>query len=582
MAVPALPVWTIPPNWKQPIVERLEWLSDVLTSRSGAEQRRAVRLTPRRFFEFRINPLDNVRTFLDLWLHRLGDNECLLPLWHDHARLSATSASGTSRLNFDNTYREFVTDGFAILWSDPFTFEVVEISAQDDTGLDLAAPLGVTWNQRASLFPLRRAFADPEVTSRALTSRVGECTMEFGVSESNPFDGGAETLPLLNGHPILTLEPNRLEGLETQYRRIMDEIDLQIGLRKRYDEGGRAFQTQFYNWRAKGRQERYELRQLLYRLNGRQKALWLPSFNDDVKLTAALGAAQNYIHVQQIGYAYTGGAGSGREYLTMLDDTGTRRYIRVTGTGVAPGVTQERLNLSAVAGFNAAAGRTASFMDMVRLDSDELEITHYHDSDGLCEVSAPLKAFKNSRVAPAILVLPTEAADMLNYTCGDPEPDNSCAPEYYQPVFDGWYVEWRVDYGLFETPYDREPGWYVRSANWVDLFYSGAPSAYWENGGHILIWDTSPTGCYFIVRERSANSYAPQERRLRLQFNSGGVPAGTRAQVSMKRWDDPFPGYGGTLSPLANSVFWAPNTSWSTGNPFDVRGLWPDDWYFNF
>ncbi len=577
MAVPVIPVWTIPPNWKVPIVERLEWLSDVLTSRSGAEQRRSIRLTPRRHFEFQINPLDNVRTFLDLWLHGIGDEECFLPLWHDHAKLTAAAAAASSRLNFDNTYREFVTDGFAILWTDAFTFEVVEISGQDAGGLDLAVPLAVTWNQKASVFPLRRAFLDPEVTSRALTSRVGETKMEFSVNEANAFEGGAETLTLYLGTPVLTIEPNRLDALETQYRRIMDEIDLRIGLRERYDEGGRAFQTQFYNWRVKGRQERYELRQLLYRLNGRQKAVWLPSFNEDVKLTAALTAVQNYVHVSKIGYAYTGGAVAGREYATLIDGTGTRRFVRFTGTGVAPDTTQERLNLSAVSGFAAPAGTTASFLSKMRLDSDELEITHYHDSDGLCEVSAPLKSFKAARVAPAILILPTEAAEMNNYICGEPEPDNSCVPTYYQPEFEGFYTEWRVDYGVNELPYDKEPGWYVRSANWVNLFYSTAPSAYWANGGHILIWDI--VNCYFIVRERNAAAYAPQERRLELQFNSGGVPAGTRAQVSIRRWDTEF---ASSLSPMASSVFWAPNTSWSTGNPFDVRGLWPDNWYFYY
>jgi hypothetical protein len=45
-----------PPNWKNGITETLEWLSDVLRNSYGAEQVRALRLSPRRTFEVTFNP----------------------------------------------------------------------------------------------------------------------------------------------------------------------------------------------------------------------------------------------------------------------------------------------------------------------------------------------------------------------------------------------------------------------------------------------------------------------------------------------------------------------------------------------
>ena len=47
-----LPVFAFEPNWRDGVTETLEWLTDVLQSKiSGYEQRRSVRITPRRFFE---------------------------------------------------------------------------------------------------------------------------------------------------------------------------------------------------------------------------------------------------------------------------------------------------------------------------------------------------------------------------------------------------------------------------------------------------------------------------------------------------------------------------------------------------
>ena len=68
----ALPLWTFPPNWNSPIKETLEWLTDVLQSPSGAEQRRALRLAPRRSFTFEVLVHQAQRTRADLWAHVLG------------------------------------------------------------------------------------------------------------------------------------------------------------------------------------------------------------------------------------------------------------------------------------------------------------------------------------------------------------------------------------------------------------------------------------------------------------------------------------------------------------------------------
>jgi hypothetical protein len=63
-----LPVWSIKPNWVNGIREKLSWLTDVLASSYGTEQRRALRLSPRREFEMTFNPVDEARSYFDLFL----------------------------------------------------------------------------------------------------------------------------------------------------------------------------------------------------------------------------------------------------------------------------------------------------------------------------------------------------------------------------------------------------------------------------------------------------------------------------------------------------------------------------------
>ena len=41
------PLWTIRPNWRNGVLERLEWLTNVISGETGVEQRRSVRPSPR-------------------------------------------------------------------------------------------------------------------------------------------------------------------------------------------------------------------------------------------------------------------------------------------------------------------------------------------------------------------------------------------------------------------------------------------------------------------------------------------------------------------------------------------------------
>lgn len=435
-----LPVWSIPPNWSTPVTERLEWLTDVLQSRSLSEQRRAIRLTPRRFFEFVINPVDRVRSYMDQWAHRISDERMLLPLWYAKGRLEEAALAAATTLVIDTRWMEFEGYELALLYADPFTYEVVEINMVSEDSLTLATGLADAWPAGTTVYPLRRAYMDPEINLSNLTSRVGESTLSFMVDDENPYDTGAEVLAVHDGYPVIMLEPNRMDALEQQFGRVMEELDLRIGRVRRFDENLRSYQTQFYNWQAKGREEHHKLRQTLYRLKGRQKGVWLPSFNADIVLASNLTALQNQVTIDKIGYHLLGGPIAGRDRVMIRDNTGTLRVVRVNGSANVSDTT-ERLNLTANAGFAADSGRPGSFMSLVRLDQDAIEITHHTDSEGVCEVSAAFRSFSQARVAPALLIQETVTGAMSDGECGE-AVDVPC-PLFF-PVFDGWDYELSV------------------------------------------------------------------------------------------------------------------------------------------
>ena len=412
-----LPVWSIRPNWAGGITERLEWLTDVLVSRSGSEQRRAARLSPRRSFEMTVNPLDNQRSFTDLFLHRLASEEMLFPLWHDSAKLDAEVTSGDVAIPFDNTYREHAVDQCAILYQDAFTWEVIYIDAMDDNGLTAATPVTYTWPAGTKVFPMRAARLTAESNFSALTSRVGEAQLLFTMTRENDFTEAAAFDLTLGGRPVMVKEPNRSESLDQAYQRLVTELDNPSGRKKVVDVPGRSFVTQLHNWMCVGRQEHFEMREFLYYLRGRARSVWIPTFNDDLKLARSSAAGSSLLDIDKIGYAYTGGSVAGRNVVWFKRTSGYEIAV-ISTTGAALAADEERLVLATPLANAYAPGQLASFMDVARLDQDTIEIQHHTDSDGVCEISGAFRTFRDARDPSGTIDDPIPAAVMTATPCG--------------------------------------------------------------------------------------------------------------------------------------------------------------------
>lgn len=393
--IPAIPVWSIRPNWREGIRETLSWLTDVLDSTNGTEQRVSLRLSPRRSFEMLFNPIDDARSYFDLFLHRMASIEFFLPLFHDKAKLDDLRTVGDTDIPFDNTYREFETGGYAILLGDsPFEYEVIEITAQDASGLTVA-PLVGEWRKGTTLHPLRIARLADETALSALTSHVGQSTLLFTLVRANDFAEGVWSGVSYEDRPVLTVAPNRREPLDVNFLRKAVTVDNDLGIPYLADEANRAFQTQIHSWLIRGRQEHAEFRSMWYRLRGRSQAIWLPSFNDDVIVARDADMADTTLDIKKIGYQYTGGAITGRNHLYFRRE---EMAMKIVDVGVPLSLDEERLELEEVIGVDIPAGRKGCFLEAARLDQDEVEILHYTDTSGTSECQVAFRSYQDERI----------------------------------------------------------------------------------------------------------------------------------------------------------------------------------------
>lgn len=548
-----LPVWPFMPNWRGGIIERLTWATGVLGSDSGAEQAFSSRLSPRREFEATFNPVDDVRTFFDLFISELGGQEMMIPLWHDVHKTTAVAASAATRIDCHTEYGEFVAGGMAILvGADPWSHEVVEIEAVDGTGLDIVDGLSAEWLAGSVILPLRRSRLDLQPSMSGITSKVADSTLLFALNQANDLpDLGAWSGMTLDGYPVLERETNWIEPVEMGFSRIMETEDNGTGIPFMRDLAERAFRTKKHIWHLRGRQDNWEFRQFLYRMGGRRVPIWIPTGNRDMVVAANAAAGANNVQVRRVGLSYVGGPQPGRDrFLARTADGSQARTIGSMGVPSLP--TYERINVTANLTYALPAGTVLSFLEIMRAEGDSIELLHHTDVEGMTECTINFRSFSNTRnpAGSNFLPLPTGVKQVTG--CGEPaEGENPCIP----PAFDGWYIQIRV--------------------NWINLI-SAEPNLgcylYRGEGTSVDRYETVAQQ-YIEWRQDWPGSYDAQGCVLQSQFG-GGTTSATKGQVVYRRWDEtnwhvasPLPG---SDSPDEGGGWW------------DVYNVGPVTQLFNF
>lgn len=160
------------------------------------------------------------------------------------------------------------------------------------------------------------------------------------------------------------------------------------------DLSGFAWTMQSHAWRLFGRTERAAHRSLLYGLQGRAEALWLPTGMDDLEVLETIGETALTLTVVACGVTRSLRQQAGRRHvrIELVDGAVFHRAIEASNElTLANGDLAERLRLDAALGRTITPERVrlVCWMALVTLAGDTVELRHHADSDGLldCAVS---------------------------------------------------------------------------------------------------------------------------------------------------------------------------------------------------
>lgn len=387
--------WTFLPDWGDGIRERLTASTDILQSESAVSQRRQLRLAPRREFSGPMYAEGRERQLLDLSLFGWSDRIWSMPIWPDIQLLDEGIAADVDFIPCTTQWLDFRAGGLAMLRGESaFTSETVEILDVLSNGLQLKRNTQLAWPAGSRLYPARAAQLLEEPSLSKLTDQLIEAEVQFLVVEACDWP---EWLPttLYRGRPVWDRRPDDSESLTQSIQRLRSTLDSGFSQPLITDTARRALQMLGQRHLDLGREARAQVRSFIYGMRGRQAVVWVPTHMDDLTLVATVSAVGTALDIAYIGYTRFSAGKPGRRDIRIELWDGSVFMRRITGS-VEVDSQVERVALDASLGVEVQPNQVAriSWMNLMRFESDEQEIEHMTDSEG---VAAWATVFREER-----------------------------------------------------------------------------------------------------------------------------------------------------------------------------------------
>lgn len=378
-----LQAWPLPADWGSDVIEELAWLTELQRAVNGSQDREPKRDAPRRTWEFDAVADRRERRIVENALYDWTARTWALPVWPDISLLASVLPPGSTSIAIDTAGLDYRVGGLVMLWSDVQRYELAEVAGVAAGTLSLARPTLQAWPKGARVYPCRTARLTDAPQLRRKSDQVMTSRVRFEAMEPCDWPAIAPTALHL-GIPVLEQRPDESEDPTAAFDRWVEIIDGGTGIVALDDISGLAWPEQTDSWLLHGRAERAAHRSLLYWLQGRAQALWVPTWADDLQLVGTVGPTASALTVAWASIAISLRAQPGRRHLRIELNNGSVYYRRV------PGVTEidadtEQVQIDPPLGVTVEPHqvRQISWMALMHAQSDRVQIAHVTDSEGV-------------------------------------------------------------------------------------------------------------------------------------------------------------------------------------------------------
>jgi hypothetical protein len=333
MPLDPIPLWPFPPNWRQPYTVSYEFKTDIFTSRSGKEQRRAQRTTPRRTFHFTATTRDDDTRLFRRTLALLQGKTLLAPDLSRFATLATAAGAGSNALQIAGSIPSWCAGAEEIIVAargQPY--QLAQVQSVKGATVYLVDPLSAPVPGFASLHPIVRGRLRDSTSVSDYTDTVqeAEVTIAADPAAGLPEDLGSPD-DVFNKREVFTFAPNRVKPIEGEFRKFIDTVDFGRGRVINYFPVAFSVRMKQLQMLTPTVDDRTRLVALFLRMKGQRGEFYMPSYEDDFTI---LDSTSTTVTVQG-NWANDLYQGDDTRRAIMVEWNGIKFYRRVTASGLS-------------------------------------------------------------------------------------------------------------------------------------------------------------------------------------------------------------------------------------------------------
>lgn len=221
-------------DWSTQPEMSIQYLTEVIESFDGTEQRIALRDTPRCSLSYLYSMIDEQQYHFDNKLATSTGN-MLIPLWPLQCRLSRGISIGDARISLADLSAHLASSE-TILISENDRHEVLSVESVEGLEVALVTLAKNDFSESAIVVPLRIAYPSDESNSTSLLRGFDQHSITFDLDETQiQKPAPVDDFERLNSRPIFPFRPDRSKDVTTQYNRLRETLDPLIGARSIHD-----------------------------------------------------------------------------------------------------------------------------------------------------------------------------------------------------------------------------------------------------------------------------------------------------------------------------------------------------------
>lgn len=295
--------WEWVPNWSQPVSTVLEFKTDIFESRSGKEQRSALRDFPRRKINFSALSFEGSAMAFKSYAAKWFSRPALIPNYSQSVRLTEAAMQGDAFIELDEV-PVWVTPQTNIILQRGDQVEIKSVLNVSGNRINLTATLSKSWAVGTQLYygVSGRLANDTKVTAH--TSRALEIDVKFDG------DAGGEFWPevgaperMYEGYELFMRRPNFAASLQIDISQLRDLVDFGHGRTFQYIPANFMSETYQNEYHCYTQDETWALVDFFRRMKGQQGEFYAPTWTEDIRMMVPTVPNTANIRVKGIQFA---------------------------------------------------------------------------------------------------------------------------------------------------------------------------------------------------------------------------------------------------------------------------------------